>query len=247
MRCVRRCRRAHHCFFGPECMNVRTNVPAALGIGNGGAEQFGPGQFSMIAVHRGIGLERCRHADRLIADVVHIAFENEAVAVASLALDQRLPHLGAHGRRRRRMEIIIGVDLLCRQVSRKAAKAGNAAHERVDDGLNQCGCDSGIDGVAAGGQNIPSRFRGLRLRGYNHALIGHGVLQCGESVTTATRSFIDRFIVVPPWMLRGTTYQSGNAINKAAPVRCAMTWSVVDRRGPDLSASGRQQAQGAAS
>ena len=47
----------HHPFFGPERMDVRSNVPAPFGVGNGGVEQFGPRQFSVIAMRFGIGLQ----------------------------------------------------------------------------------------------------------------------------------------------------------------------------------------------
>ena len=47
----------HHPFFGPESMDVRSNVPATLGVSDGGAEQFSPRQLSVIAMSFGIGFE----------------------------------------------------------------------------------------------------------------------------------------------------------------------------------------------
>jgi Type IV secretory system Conjugative DNA transfer len=47
----------HYPFFGPERMDVGSNVPTIFGVGDGGAKQFGPRQFSVIAMRFGIGSE----------------------------------------------------------------------------------------------------------------------------------------------------------------------------------------------
>jgi len=130
----------------------------------------------MIAMGLSEGLERRRHADRLIADVVDITLEDETIAVAGFAFDQGFPHVGAHAARRGRVEVVVDMNSLGRKIGSQAAEAGDAAHQRVDDGLDQGSRDSGIDGVTPGSQDVSSGLGGLGLRCYDHAL-RHLVLQ----------------------------------------------------------------------
>ena len=57
-----------------------------------------PRQPAVLPVRVAVGPQARRHADRLVADVVDPAAQDEAVAVARLGLDQVGPHLGADAR-----------------------------------------------------------------------------------------------------------------------------------------------------
>src|SRR5262249_1931023 len=62
----------------------------------------------------------------------------------------------------------------------KAAEAGDTAHQGVDDGLHQRRCNGGVDRAAPGSQDVPPGLRRFGLRGYNHALVRHSILQISE-------------------------------------------------------------------
>ena len=127
------------------------NVPAAFGVIDCRAKQLRPRQLAEITVCFAEGLERRRHADRLVSDIVHVAFENKSVSVTGFALDQVLPHVGPHGGWSRCVEIVVGMHHLRWKIRGQASEAGNSAHHRVHNGLHQRRRDRGVDGIAAGG------------------------------------------------------------------------------------------------
>ena len=126
------------------------------------------------------GLERARRGDRAVADIVDPALQDEAEAVARLALDQMLPHGRIGGQRRLAMEVDAAMRARRRQIEMAGAEAGDAAHLRIDHALHQGGGDGGVDGVAAPLQHARAGFGGLRLGGDDHGGAGHGVLSCRE-------------------------------------------------------------------
>ena len=57
------------------------------------------------------------------------------------------------------------------RLKQQAAEAGNSRHHGVHNGLHQRRCDRGVNGIAAGGEDVPARLRGLGLRSYDHSLL----------------------------------------------------------------------------
>src|SRR5215218_3269916 len=116
---------------------MRANVPAAFRVVNCRTKQLRPGQFAEITVRVGKGSERRRHADRLIADIVDVAFENKAVSVTCFALDQILPHIRSYSGWRGGVKIVVGMQLLRWEIGGETSEAGNSTHHGVNNGLNQ--------------------------------------------------------------------------------------------------------------
>ena len=164
-------RAAEGALVRPPVVDVRAHRPAALRPGDGGLDDARPGQAAVLAVRLVVHSEVRRRADRLVADVVHAALQDEAVAVARLALDQVGPHVGPRAERRRRMGVDIAVELLARHVDAAGAEARDAAHQRIDHALHQRAGDAGIDGVAALAQDVGARLRRLGLRRDDHCLV----------------------------------------------------------------------------
>ncbi len=137
-----------------------------------------PRQRAVLLVRLVVHLEVGGGADRLVADVVDAPLQDEAVAVARLALDQVGPHVGPRGERRRRVGIDIAVELLARHVDAARAEARDAAHLRIDHALHQRAGDAGIDGIAALTQHVGAGLGGFGLRRHDHCLlvITHGTL-----------------------------------------------------------------------
>jgi len=79
-------------------------------------------------VHRLEPAQRARRGNRLIADIVEPAFDEEAEAVARFAFEQLGPHVGPRVARRGRVEIEILVRIAARHVHGSGAESGNAAH-----------------------------------------------------------------------------------------------------------------------
>src|SRR5258705_109234 len=75
-----------------------------------------PWQRAVLAVCLVVNLQIRRRADRLVADVVHAPAQDEAVAVARLALDQVGPHVGPRRERCRRVRVDVAVKFLARHV-----------------------------------------------------------------------------------------------------------------------------------
>ena len=164
-------RAAERAVVGPPVVDVRPHRPAALRPGDGRLDDARPRQAAVLLVRLVVHLEVGRRADRLVADVVHPALQDEAVAVARLALDQVGPHVGPRAERRRRMGVDVAVELLARHVDAAPAEAGDAAHQRIDDALHQRAGDAGIDGVAALAQDVGAGLGRLGLRGDDHRLL----------------------------------------------------------------------------
>ena len=59
------------------------------------------------------------------------------------------------------MEIDEGMDTLCGQMDMHGAETGNAAHLRVDRGLDQRRADGGIDYIPARAQDVQTGFHRL--------------------------------------------------------------------------------------
>ena len=68
-------------------MDVRADDEAGLGMGDRRRHQLGPGKFAEFLARLPIGLQAARYGDRLIADVVDPALQDEAEAVPGLAFD----------------------------------------------------------------------------------------------------------------------------------------------------------------
>ena len=156
---------------GPPVVDVRPHRPAALRPGDRGLDDARPRQAAVLLVRLVVHLEVGRRADRLVADVVHPALQDEAVAVARLALDQVGPHVGPRAERRRRMGVDVAVELLARHVDAAAAETGDAAHQRIDHALHQRAGDAGIDGIAAFAQHVGAGLGRFGLRGDDHRLL----------------------------------------------------------------------------
>ena len=156
----------------PEFADMRAHQEAVLAIGDGRLQQFRQAARAPAAQRDVECAQRHRRGDRLVADFVHPALQNEAPAVVGLALDQVGPHVRPHRQRCAAVEIQRGVHVLLRQVHMQAAHAGDAAHLRIDRGLHQRGTDRRIDHIAAGTQDVGTGFRRFRLRRRNHR--GHG-------------------------------------------------------------------------
>ncbi len=164
-------RAAEGAVVGPPVVDVRPHRPAALRPGDGRLDDARPRQAAVLLVRLVVHFQVGRRADRLVADVVHPALQDEAVAVARLALDQVGPHVGPRAERRRRMGVDVAVELLARHVDAATAEAGDAAHQRIDHALDQRAGDAGIDGIAAFAQDIGAGLGGLGLRGDDHRLL----------------------------------------------------------------------------
>ena len=116
-----------------------------------------------------VGAQAPRHGDGLVPDVVHAALQDEAEAVARLALHQVRPHVGARGGGRAPVKVDERVDAAIGQIEVQAAEPGDARHQRVDDPLHQRARHRRVHGVAAGPQRLRARLDGLRLRRHDHA------------------------------------------------------------------------------
>ena len=120
------------------------------------------------------GPEGHRGGDRLVADLVDRAFEEEAEAVLRLAAHETGPHVGSDRERGPAVEVEQPVHLPPGQVDVHRAEAGHPAHEGVDGGLDERARERRIDRVPAAVQNVRPGLDRLRLRGGDDAL--HGVL-----------------------------------------------------------------------
>ena len=169
-------RSAHLAVLGPPVTDVRPHREAALCPGDGGLHDLLPRQPPMLAVRVAVGAQARGHTDRLIADVVDAAAQDEAVAVARLRLDQVGPHVGPDGERGGRVEVDVAVEAAARHRDAAAPEPGDAAHHRVDHALHQGAGHGGVDGIAPGFQDLGAGLGRFRLRRHDHRLLGvsHG-------------------------------------------------------------------------
>jgi hypothetical protein len=113
-----------------------------------------------------------RRGDRLVTKLVDRAFQEEPEAVIGLAQNDVFPHVRAHRGGRLAVEIDELMHILPGQVDLHRAEAGNAAHQRIDGGLDQGAGDRRIDRIAAFAQHVGPGLDGLRLGGGDQSL-GH--------------------------------------------------------------------------
>lgn len=143
---------------------------AALGQRHRRRDHVGPGQPPEARMDRVVAAEHRRHGDGAVADVVDAPAQDEAEAVARLALEQVLPHAGARRGGRRAHEVVAGVDAVGRRVDLREAEAADPAHQVVDDALRERAGDRRVEGVAAPFQHVGADLHRLRLRGADHSL-----------------------------------------------------------------------------
>ena len=158
--------------LGPELVHVRPHHEPGLGVLDGGLTDLGPRQGAELALGLPVSSQASRHRHRLIADVVDVPAQDEAEAVARLALDQVSPHVGPGRGRGPAVKIDEGVDAPPGQVELETSEAGDAGHHGIDHALHERAGDGGVDGVPATAEGLGSGLDGLRLGGDDHS-VGH--------------------------------------------------------------------------
>ncbi len=155
-----------------------TDVKTLFTIRDGGLEEVRQGPRAEPVERRRQRLQGHRRGDRLVADLVHRAFQQEAEAVLGLAQDDVLPHVRAGGGGRSAVEIDEVVNPPLRHVDLHRAESGDAAHQRVDRRLDERAGDRRVDRVAAVAEHVRARLDRLGLGGGDDPL--HGLETSGS-------------------------------------------------------------------
>ena len=142
----------------PPVEHRRPDRKAIGGPGNGRSDYVSPVETAVAGLGFVVGQQRAGRGDRLVANVVDVAIEDEAESVSGFADQQVLPHVGAHGSRRRAVEVDTGVDGLTRvgawaagrQEQLGAPESGYAAHLGIDHAGHQGAGHRRIHSVATG-------------------------------------------------------------------------------------------------
>jgi hypothetical protein len=71
------------------------------------------------------------------------------------------------------MEVDVLVDITPRQIDGKTAETRDAAHERIDDGLDECAGYRSVYGIAAALEDFDAGFGRLGLRARYHPCRRH--------------------------------------------------------------------------
>src|ERR1019366_6491427 len=124
---------------------MRANHPATFRPLDRGGNDIAPRQHAESRMHLVVSLQRCRHTNRLVTDVVHLSLQYEAKSIAGFALDQMLPHIRACGRRRRGVKVEIFVKVLRWEIDSCASKParrrlGKAVSFRARSWLSPSAC-----------------------------------------------------------------------------------------------------------
>ena len=93
-------------------------------------------------------LERTRCGDCLVTEIVYGTLEHKTEAVIGLADEAVFSHVRRRRSRNTAMKVDDFVNILVGKVQVDAAEAGDAAHQRINHGLNETAGDSCVGCVA---------------------------------------------------------------------------------------------------
>jgi hypothetical protein len=149
---------------------MRPQQPSGFGRLDGGLKQIAPIQSAEFFVSLAEEVKNGRWRNRCRAAFVHEIAENEAKSVGRFTEKSIRPH--CIGRSLGAAAQTAPDDLLFRRgiIDIHDAEAGNAAHQWVDDPLNEGAGQGGIHSVAAVHKDFSADVDGLRLRSNNHRL-----------------------------------------------------------------------------
>ena len=171
----------------PHGVDVRPDGEAvACGL-DGGPDCVGPRHGAELAQRFLVSAQAPGHGDRLIADIVDLALEQEPEPIACLALDEVRPHVRRHRCGTPRMEIEMQMNAALRHINLHDAEAGDPRHLRIHHALHEGAGDRGIYGVATALQRQRAGFDGLRLRCHDHSAHALCSLRLGAAEDGSTR------------------------------------------------------------
>ena len=151
-----------------EAVKARRNLEAVFGELYRRGEQVGPRQAAVLAMRELEHAQRARHSDGETAD----ADVPERLR-ASVRAEE---HVGCRCRRSRLAAFVgrdgAGTPVLGRGVDEHERPAADAGGLRLDERQHELHGDRGVDRAAARAQDLPARFRGVRIRRHDELHVG---------------------------------------------------------------------------